>query len=95
MWQRPNINSEIIHQKIESVHKIEESQQHELAWQELRGKRELTAGRLFLGKNRDDYTLLVMQAITGKSRIQKYFTSEREAILDFLDDKGEVIYPIP
>ena len=65
------------------------------AWQKLREKGELTTDRLFLGKNRDDYTVLVMQDLSGKPRIQMYVTPEGEAKLEFLDDRGKVIQYFP
>ena len=95
MWQQPNIPGDVMNAKIDSVRKIEDKELRKLAWQELREKGELTTDRLFLGKNRDDYTVLVMQDITGKPRIQMYVTPEGEAKLEFLDDKGDVIQSFP
>lgn len=95
MWQQPNIPGELMQEKIDSVRKIEDKEQRMAAWQRLREKGELTTDRLFLGKNRDDYTVLVMQDLTGKPRIQMYVTPEGEAKLEFLDDKGNVMQSFP
>jgi len=95
MWQQPKITGEEMLEKIDSVRKINDKEQRKVAWQTLREKGELTTDRLFLGKNRDDYTVLVMQDITGKPRIHMYVTPDGEAKLEFLDDKGEVIMSIP
>lgn len=95
MWQQPNIPGEVMNAKIDSVRKIESAEQRKLAWQKLKENGELTTDRLFLGKNRDDYTVLVMQDITGKPKIQMYVTPEGDAKLEFLNNKGEVIHSIP
>ena len=95
MWQQPNIPGDVMHSKIDSVRSIENSEERKIAWQQLRERGELTTDRLFLGKNRDDYTVMVMQDILGKPRIQMYVTPDGKAKLEFLDDTGEVIYSIP
>jgi hypothetical protein len=95
MWQQPNIPGEVMNAKIDSVRKIEDKEQRTAAWQKLREKGELTTDRLFLGKNRDDYAILVMQDISGKPRIQMYVTPEGEAKLEFLNDEGKVIQSFP
>lgn len=95
MWQQPNIPGDVMLAKIDSVRNMENPEQRKMAWQQLREGGELTTDRLFLGKNRDDYAVLVMQDITGKPRIQMYVTPEGAAKMEFLDDSGEVIYSIP
>ena len=95
MWQQPKITGEEMRAKIDSVQEIKDQGQRKAAWQTLRKKGELTTDRLFLGKNRDDYTVLVMQDIVGKPRIQMYVTPEGEAKLEFLDENGEVMYSLP
>lgn len=95
MWQQPNIPGDVMLAKIDSVRNMENPEQRKMAWQQLRERGELTTDRLFLGKNRDDYAVLVMQDITGKPRIQMYVTPEGAAKMEFLDDSGEVIYSIP
>lgn len=95
MWQQPKISGTVMHEKIDSVRNITDKEQRRLAWQALKEKGELTTDRLFLGKNRDDYTVLVMQDITGKPRIQMYVTPDGESKLEFLDDEGEVIQSFP
>jgi hypothetical protein len=95
MWQQPNIRGEVMNAKIDSVREIENKEQRMAAWQKLRDNGELTTDRLFLGKNRDDYTVLVMQDRTGKPRIQMYVTPEGEAKLEFLDENGKTIQSIP
>lgn len=95
MWQQPNISGELMNAKIDSVRRIENKEQRMQAWDALRANGELTTDRLFLGKNRDDYAVLVMQDISGKPRIQMYVTPEGKAKLEFLDDAGEVIQAFP
>jgi len=56
---------------------------------------ELTTRRLFLGKWRDNTTLLVMSDIKGKPRIRMMVTSDGTPKLDFLDEAGKVIYSLP
>lgn len=95
MWQQPKISGELMNAKIDSVRHIEDTELRNAAWQALREKGELTTDRLFLGKNRDDYTVFVMQDIIGRPRIQMYVAPDGEAKLEFLDDTGEVIMSIP
>ena len=95
MWQQPNIPGEVMNAKIDSVREIEDKEQRMAAWQKLRENGELTTDRLFLGKNRDDYTVLVMQDMTGKPRIHMYVAPDGEAKLEFLDEQGKVIQSFP
>lgn len=95
MWQQPKISGELMNEKIDSVRQIEDADLRKAAWQALREKGELTTDRLFLGKNRDDYAVFVLQDIKGKPRIQMYVTPEGGSKLEFLDDEGEVIYSLP
>ena len=95
MWQQPNIPGEVMNAKIDSVREIEDKEQRIAAWQKLREKGELTTDRLFLGKNRDDYTVLIMQDMTGKPRIHMYVAPDGEAKLEFLDKQGKIIQSFP
>ena len=58
-------------------------------------KGELTTRRLFLGKWRNNTTLLAMYDIKGNLRIQLSVTEEGESKLEFLDETGEVTFRVP
>jgi len=55
----------------------------------------LSTQRLFLGKRRDNSTMLVMSDIRGKPRIRMMVTADGTPKLDFLDQAGKVLHSLP
>ena len=61
----------------------------------MRDNNELTTERLFLGKNRDDTSYLIMSDIKGNPRIVLSVTAEGSSKIEFWDETGEVTYSLP
>ncbi len=95
MWQQPNIPGDVMLEKIRAARKITDETQRKAALKALADKNEMTTYRLFLGKNRDDSTVLAMSDIKGKPRIVMEVTSDGVPKLEFLDAQGKVIYSLP
>jgi len=95
IWQQPNIPSDIVQANYKKARSIEDEDDRKAAIQKLRDNDELTTERLFLGKNRENTTYLIMSDIKGKARIIMAVTAEGNARLDFLDANGEVTYSLP
>lgn len=95
MWQQPNIPGDVMLEKIRAARKITDETQRKAALKALADKNEMTTYRLFLGKNRDDSTILAMSDIKGKPRIVMEVTSDGVPKLEFLDAQGKVIYSLP
>ena len=95
MWQQPNIPSDIMLAKREAANKITDETKRKAAIQALIDNNELTTNRLFLGKRRDNSTMLVMSDIKGKPRIRMQVAPDGASKLEFLDEGGKVIYSLP
>ena len=65
------------------------------AYQKMVDDEELMLRRLYLGKTRDNATLLEMLDNKGKTRIIMMVTADGTPKLEFWDEDGEVVYSIP
>jgi hypothetical protein len=95
MWQQPNIPSDVMLAKYEAASKIADETKRKAAIQALIDNNELTTNRLFLGKRRDNSTMLLMSDIKGRPRIRMQVTTDGTPKLEFLDEVGKVIYSLP
>lgn len=95
MWQRPNLPSDVVNAKYEAASKITDENARKAAIQAMIDNNELATNRLFLGKQRDNSTILVMSDIKGKPRIRMQVAPDGTPKLEFLDEAGKVIYSLP
>ena len=95
MWQQPNIPSDVMLAKYEAANKIADEAKRKAAIQALIDNNELTTNRLFLGKRRDNSTMLLMSDIKGRPRIRLQVTPDGTPKLEFLDEAGKVTYSSP
>ncbi|MDQ3747888.1 MAG: hypothetical protein M3367_02565 [Acidobacteriota bacterium] len=95
MWQQPNLPSDVAAAKYEAANKIADETARKAAIQAMIDNNELATNRLFLGKRRDNSTLLLMSDIKGKPRIRMMVATDGTPKLDFLDEAGKVIYSLP
>ena len=95
MWQQPDIPGDIIKEKLDSIASIEDEAQRKVGYQTMRDQGMLMTSRLFLGKSRDDASLLIMNDMNGKPRIVMMVDDKGIPKLEFRDENGEVLYRIP
>ncbi len=95
MWQQPTIPVEEMIAKIDSVRAISNQNQRKQAFKELRKANLITTRRLFLGKLRDDSSLLELLDSQGRSRLVAKVDADGKAQLLFYDTNGEVVHRIP
>lgn len=95
LWQQPNIASDVMLEKYEAANKIADEKARKAAIQALVDKNELTTNRLFLGKRRDNSTMLLMSDIKGRPRLRLQVTADGTPRLEFLDEAGKVVYSLP
>lgn len=95
MWQQPDVPSDIISAKIETIKKITDEAARKAAVQEMMSKNELPTNRLFIGKSRDNSTVLWMHDMKGKQRIRMQVASDGTPKLEFLDETGKVTHALP
>jgi hypothetical protein len=95
IWQQPDIPSDIINARYQEAIKLEDEAEKKAAIQAMKDNNELTTERLFLGKNRDDTSYLVMSDIKGDPRIVMSVTADGTSRLEFWDETGEAIYSLP
>jgi hypothetical protein len=95
MWQQPNLPSDVLSAKYEAASKIPDEVARRAAIQAMIDNNELSTQRLFLGKQRDNSTMLLMSDIKGKPRIRMMVAANGNAKLEFLDQTGKVIYSLP
>jgi hypothetical protein len=95
VWQEPNLPSDVVDAKWAAARKITDPAARNAAMQALRDNNEATQQRLYLGKLRDNSTMLVMSDIKGRPRIRMQVTADGTAKLEFLDEGGKVVYGFP
>jgi len=95
MWQQPNIPSDVVFAKKEAANKIADEAKRKAAIQALIDTNEVTTNRLFLGKRRDNSTMLLMSDIKGRPRIRLQVAPDGTPKLEFLDEAGKVTYSAP
>lgn len=74
---------------------ISDVAEREAAIQKIIDRNEITTRRLFLGKWRDNTTLLLMRDIKGTPRIMLAVAPDGTPKLEFLDEIGIVTYSLP
>lgn len=95
LWQQPNLPSDVVNARHEAANKIQDEAARKAAIQAMIDRNELTTQRLFLGKGRNNTTLLMMSDIKGKPRISMSVAADGNPKLDFLDETGKVIFSLP
>lgn len=95
MWNQPNLPSDVVNAKYAAANEIADETARKAAIQAMIDNNELTTRRLFLGKGRDNATLLVMSDTKGKPRVRMMVAADGTPKLDFLDETGKVIYHLP
>ena len=95
MLQQPNIPNDVMLAKQQEARKIPDEAKRKAAIQTLLDNNELTTNRLFLGKYRDNTTLLEMSDIKGKPRVRMQVAPDGSPKLEFLDESGKVFYSLP
>ena len=95
MIQEPNEPSDVVGAKWEAARKITDEAARKAAIQALVDNNERAQQRLFLGKRRDNSTMLIMSDIKGRPRIRMQVTPDGAAKLEFLDEQGKVISSLP
>jgi hypothetical protein len=95
MWQQPDIPGDVMRERYEAALKITDEAARKAAIQAMVDKNELTASRLFLGKRRDNSTMLVMHDIKGRQRVRLLVAADGNPRLEFLDEAGKVIHRLP
>jgi hypothetical protein len=95
LWQQPNLPLDVVAAKWEAAKKISDEAARKAAMQALIDSNEATQQRLFLGKWRDNTTMLLMADVKGKPRIRMQVAPDGTPKLEFLDEAGKVVYSLP
>lgn len=95
VWQQPDIPAPVMAARYEAADTISDPVAREAAIQALLDDNALTTRRLFLGKLRNDATMLELLDIKGRPRIRLSVQPDGPARLEFLDEQGEVVYSVP
>ena len=95
IWQQPNITSTELASKLEPLNKIKDRETAQKEYQKLVDNGEAPTTRLFVGKQRDDATVIKISDVKGKTRIEMSVEANGNPKLNFLDENGKVIYSLP
>jgi len=96
IWQQPEVTGDIIAEKIDSIStNIKNAALRKVAYQKMRDDNLLATSRMFIGKSRDDASLIILNDLKGKERIIMKVDAQGKPKLEFLDETGKVIYSIP
>jgi len=94
MWNRPNVTIDEQAAQYEAARSLPEAER-KAAVQAMFARGGLTSERLFLGKRKDNSTMLVMSDIAGKARIRMQVAADGTPKLEFLDGAGKVVSSLP
>ena len=96
MWQQPEVTGDIIAEKIDSIStNIKDAALRKVAYQKMRDDNLLATSRMFIGKSRDNASLILLNDSNGKERIIMMVDAQGNPKLEFLDETGKIIYSIP
>jgi len=95
VWQQPDTPSDVMIAKLEAARKIADESERKAAIQALREQGELTTQRLFLGKLRDDSSVLALYDKQGRTRIRMVVAADGAPKLEFLDESGKIVHELP
>jgi len=95
MWQQPDIPSDVVNAKYDSIMEIKDETKRKAALQKMKDNNELSTYRLFLGKRRDNSTMLLLNDIKGNPRIVMLVSLDGTPKLEFRDESGNSIMSLP
>ena len=95
MWQQPDISVHKLIEQLDAAQAKTDPAERAAAMQELIDRDQLTSRRLFLGKGRDDVSMLALFDIKGRARMRMRVAADGTARLEFLDSEGQVVHSIP
>jgi len=95
MWQQPDFPHDVLMEKYKALGNIKDKEKRDAAIQEMRDNDQLTVRRLFVGQGRDDAVTLSMHDRKGRARIRLSVPDAGPPSLDFLNEKGDVVYSYP
>lgn len=95
IWQQPNIPGDVWIAKLDSIRKIKDETKRKAGLKTMRDNDELMTRRMYLGKTRDNASLLEMLDTKGRTRIVMMVDSKGVPKLEFWDETGKVVYRIP
>lgn len=95
IWQQPNISGAIINSKIDSINSIENPDARKEAFKKMKDNNLLANSRLFIGKSRNDASMIILNDKDGQERIIIKVDASGNPKLEFLNDRGEIYYSIP
>lgn len=95
MWQQPNIPGDVINAKYKEAASLTDESARKAAIQAMKDNDELSTERLFLGKNRENTTYLIMSDLKGNPRIVMSVEADGTSKLEFRNAEGEVTHSLP
>jgi hypothetical protein len=81
--------------KLEAIKKLPDEAAQRAARVEMRDKGEFLVNRLAIGKGRNKSAFISLSDSKGKERIQISVAADGTPKIQFLDDKGRVVYSLP
>ncbi len=95
VWQRTDVPLDVVNAKYEAASKLSDTLMRKAAIRALTDSGFFGANRLFIGKQRDNSTILVMADVDGNPRIRMQVLPNGTPRLDFLDATGKATYSVP
>ena len=96
MWQRPNTRlTPERNEEYKAAGNIVDRDKRIAAFKKLEEKYGASANRLFIGKSRNDSTIMMLNDIKGNPRIKMQVSAGGTPTLEFLDENGKVISSLP
>jgi hypothetical protein len=80
---------------IDEARKIDDEEERSEAFRKLREEGLITTERLFVGKGRDENSMLALHDIQGRPRLVISVEAEGDSKIEFWDENGVVVRSLP
>jgi hypothetical protein len=94
VWDRPDTPIGEMIEKLQAIQKMPDGPEKSQALQRFR-ETSGVAQRVFVGKTREKAAVLMLSDTQGRPRIQLVVDAQGEPKLEFLDEKGAILYKLP
>lgn len=95
MWQQPRITLREMVARIDAIDTIQDATARRAAIRAMIDDGELTTRRLFLGKGRNDASVLELFDARGNPRLRMQVDPDGAPTLEFLDEAGQIVQRLP
>ncbi|MFZ5827320.1 MAG: hypothetical protein ACOY94_23725 [Bacillota bacterium] len=95
VWERPDTPLADMVDRVEAVRQMEAGPEREQAMQQLEEEGAFGARRAFMGRMEDGEVMMALADSKGRDRIRMRVDANDQPRIEFLNEKGDVIFSLP